>query len=279
MVIDFHTHTFPDRIAAGAISKMQQASRSKAFTTGTVDALRQSMERAGVDLSVVLPVATNPLKVQSINDLSIQLTAQNDLLYFGCVHPNMENPCKELDRIANAGLKGIKIDPLYQDTCIDNLPFLRILDRAAQLGLIVVMHAGDDIGFPGMVRCAPHMIRNALKQVGNVSLVAAHMGGWKNWDTAEAYLADTSVFIDTSFSLGEITPYPPDAYSAEERKLLSNAAFCRLVRAFGSERVLFGTDSPWTDQTQSKQDLLNLPLSENAKQNILCENAKRLLRI
>ena len=49
MIIDFHTHTFPDKIAAAAIDKLQHASHSKAFTSGTVSGLQASMQRAGID--------------------------------------------------------------------------------------------------------------------------------------------------------------------------------------------------------------------------------------
>lgn len=279
MMIDFHTHTFPDKIAAAAIAKMQGDCHSAAFTEGTVTALKTSMRQAGIDWSVVLPVATNPLKVSSINDVSLQLTEQEGLIYFGCIHPDADNWYEELGRIAKAGLKGIKIHPVYQGVDIDDIRFLRILNRAGELGLIVVTHAGDDIGFPGVVRCSPAMALNALKQVGDIPLVMAHMGGWRNWEQAADLLAQTHVYIDTAFSLGRITPLDDGYYTHEELALLSQEDFCKLVRLFGGKRVLFGTDSPWTDQQQSKEQILALPLSNEEKADILGENARRLLKI
>ena len=163
-MIDFHTHTFPEKIAAAALSKLQAASHSRAFTDGTTSGLVSSMQQAGITHSVVLPVATNPLKVSSMNDVSLRLTGQDGLIYFGCMHPDADNWHGELGRIAQAGLKGIKIHPVYQHTDIDDIRFLRILERCGELGLIVVMHAGNDIGFPGEIRCTPPMIANALRQ-------------------------------------------------------------------------------------------------------------------
>ena len=279
MVIDFHTHTFPDKIAAAALTKMQGDSHTIAFTAGTVTALKQSMEAAGILCSVVLPVATNPAKVRSINDLSVQLTERDGLIYFGCIHPDLGNADQELKRIADAGLKGVKIHPVYQGVDIDDIRYLRILDRCGERGLTVVTHAGDDIGFPGVIRCSPKMILNALKQVGDVRLVAAHMGGWKNWDTVAELFAQSNVYIDTAFSLGTLTPLEKDHYSKEEQQLLTNEQFCKLVRGIGSKRILFGTDSPWTEQTVSKEQLLALPLSDAEKADILGENARRLLNI
>ena len=279
MIIDLHTHTFPDRIAAAAVDKLKHASHTQAFTDGTMAQLKHSMQDAGIDYSVVLPVATNPLKVGSMNDLSMQLTGKDGLIYFGCMHPDCEEWHNELKRIADAGLKGVKIHPVYQGVDIDDARFVRILARAGEVGLTVVMHAGDDIGFPGVVRCSPKMIANAVKQAGNVRLILAHMGGWRNWREAEEILPQTNVCIDTAFSLGKLSPLEEGFYSEEELQLLWAEEFCRLVRAFGSERVFFGTDSPWSAQKQSLQEIRALPLTEEEKRNILGENAKRLLEL
>lgn len=279
MIIDVHAHTFPDRIAAAAVDKLKHAGRIMPFSDGTMQGLKRSMQTAGVDYSVVLPVATNPAKVRSMNDLSIELTEKEGLIYFGCMHPDCEYWQEELERIANAGLKGIKIHPVYQGVDIDDARFVRILRCAGEMGLTVIMHAGDDIGFPGAVRCSPQMIVRALEAAGKVNMILAHMGGWRNWQEAEALLPETGVYIDTAFALGSIVPLEEGLMTEEERKLLTDEAFCRMVRAFGSDRVLFGTDSPWTDQKKSKEDILALPLDDAEKKNILGENACRLLKL
>ena len=277
MIIDFHTHTFPDKIADAALSKLRAASHTLSFTDGTVTGLKRSMKEASIDWSVVLPVATNPLKVESINDLSAALTERDGLVYFGCIHPDMENPKEEIARIARMGLKGIKIHPVYQGVDIDDLRFLRILDAAAEHNLIVVTHNGDDIGFPSVVHCTPQMTRNALEQVGSVKLVLAHMGGWKNWESVADALLDTSVYLDTAFSLGALVQSEPRHYSPEEERLLSEEDFCALVRAFGAQRILFGTDSPWSDQKREVEAISALPLTADEKKAIFFENAQRLL--
>lgn len=277
MIIDFHTHTFPDKIADAALTKLRAASHTLSFTDGTVAGLKRSMKDASIDRSVVLPVATNPQKVQSINDLSATLTEEEGLIYFGCVHPDMENAKGEIARIAKMGIKGIKIHPVYQGVDIDDLRFLRILDAAAENGLIAVTHNGDDIGFPGVVHCTPQMARNALRQVGDVKLVLAHMGGWKNWNEVADALLDTSAYLDTAFSLGALVQSEPRHYSPEEERLLSEEDFCALVRAFGAHRILFGTDSPWSDQKREVEAISALPLTEDEKKSIFSENAKQLL--
>ncbi len=279
MIIDFHTHTFPDKIADAALTKMRAASHTVTFTDGTVKGLLASMRDAHIDWSVVLPVATNPQKVVSINDLSADLTQKEGLIYFACIHPEMEDAVGEVRRVASLGLKGIKIHPVYQGTDIDDVRYLRILEAAGENDLTVVTHSGDDIGFPGEVRCSPEMTRRALKQVGGVRLVLAHMGGWRNWERVADVLADTSAYLDTAFSLGRLTQSEPRFYSEEEERLLDEESFCVLVRAFGAERVLFGTDSPWSSQRGDVERILALPLSKEEKRLILGKNAMKLLNI
>ena len=280
MIIDFHTHTFPDKIAAAAIEKLSRLSHSRPFSDGTATGLAASAKAAGIDLSVILPVATNTKQVPSINDYAAkanETTEATGLFSFGCIHPDFPEWKEELSRIAALGLKGIKLHPVYQEVDFDDPRYLRILERAGELGLVVVTHSGLDIGYPGVEHCTPEMILNAVKQVGPVKLVLAHMGGWRQWDKAEELLAGQPVWFDTSFSAGEITPLEDGYYRSEELSMLDELDFLRMIRKFGTDRVLFGTDSPWSDQKASLDLIRALPLENAEKDAILGGNACRLL--
>lgn len=277
MIIDFHTHCFPDKIAAKALAKLSAAANVAPCADGTAGGLSAAARAAGVDLSVVLPVATSPGQVASINAFAAQLnerTAETGLFSFGGAHPDDPDWRDHLGEAAALGLKGVKIHPVYQGVGIDDPRFLRLLERAGELGLIVVTHAGYDIGFPGVVQCSPEMTLRALRQIGPVKLVLAHMGGWQQWDQVEALLTDTAAYLDTSFSTGTVplldgSPLP----------LLNQDRFLRMARLFGTDRLLFGTDSPWSDQRESLDWLRALPLTEDEKAAILGGNAQTLLGI
>ena len=123
MVIDFHTHTFPDAIAASTLQKLSGVSHSRPFTDGTATGLRVSMAAASVDLSVVLPVATSPRQVRHINVAAArnnERAGETGLFSFGCIHPDCENWREELDCIAEWGLKGVKVHPVYQGVDLDD---------------------------------------------------------------------------------------------------------------------------------------------------------------
>ena len=206
------------------------------------------------------------------------LDGQDGLTYFAAIHPDAPDWHEELGRAKSLGFKGVKIHPVYQNVAIDDARFIRILTLCGELGLIVVMHGGADIGFPGVEKCSPAMLRNALRQAGPVTLIAAHMGGWRNWQEVPEFLLDTGVYLDTSFSLGSITPID-DHYAPEELPLLTEERFCELVHIFGSQRVLFGTDSPWDDMGQCVRRIASLPLTDAEKDDIFSGNARKLLAL
>lgn len=282
-IIDFHTHTFPDAIAAAAIGKLQAASHTRPFTDGTVGALKASMTETGISASVVLPVATAPRQVEHVNDASIRLNdgaGESGIFSFGCMHPDYSDPAGECRRLAAAGIRGIKLHPVYQGVDLDDPRFLRVLEAAGESGLAVLIHAGLDVGFPGAEHAVPRRILRAIRSVGPVTLILAHGGGWRCWRESRELLAGTGVYIDTSFCLGAMTPNGDGHYTdPSQLALLDDAEFMAQVRAFGVDHTLFGTDCPWGDQAESLRRFLALPFTEAERAAILHGNAERLLGI
>ncbi len=264
-VIDCHTHVFPAAIAGKAVAALRARSHTRPFTDGTADGLCASMRSAGIRLSVILPVATAPHQVVRINDSAMEInrdTGKTGLVSFGAMHPDFEDPARELRRIMAAGIRGIKLHPVYQGCSFDDIRYLRILDLAGELGLTVSVHAGIDIGLPDSPFAAPDRLLRAVRETGPVRLILAHMGGWRMWEQAESLLARENVLLDTSFSLGVMTPdsgwTPPPGESLE---LMDAGRFTEMVRAFGAGRILFGTDSPWDDQGAAVRRIESLPLT------------------
>ena len=280
MIIDIHTHVFPDKIAASTVKKLELLSHTHSFSDGSAAGLRASMAKAGVDACLVLPVATNAHQVPHVNDSSARMNDQGPetgIYSLGCIHPDFDGYREELSRIASLGLKGIKLHPEYQGTDFDDIRYLRILDRCGELGLVVLSHAGLDIGFPGKDNCSPAMVLRALKQVGPVKLVLAHMGGWRQWDQVEELLCDTHVSIDTSYALGAIAPLDDGYYRPEDLPLMEEDQFMRMVRNFGADRVMFGTDYPmWTPEEEVER-FEALPLTAAEKEQIYHVTAEELL--
>lgn len=276
MIIDFHAHAYPDAVAPNALAHMGSLAHCSFYTDGTDSDLTASMSKANIDYSVVLPVVTNPAKTKSINNISIEKNGRNGLIYLGGMHPDTENYQEEMDRLKAAGIKGFKIHPQYQNTPIDDIRYLRILEYAAKLGLFVVAHAGVEGAYPDRHLSEPEMIRNVLRQVEGLTLIAAHMGGVQCWDRVTENLLDTGVYLDASCVLGRLKTASHRMIHKRIR-LMRQEKFLELVHTFGADRILFGSDSPWTSQKESVKTFMKLPLSEEEKDRILYKNASQLL--
>ena len=102
MIIDMHTHIFPDKISAAVVEKLSRQAGIPAFTDGTLDALKKSMDDAQIDYSVILPVATNTGQVEKINSSAAALNEKfsvDGIISFGCIHPEFTNYREELSRV------------------------------------------------------------------------------------------------------------------------------------------------------------------------------------
>lgn len=279
-IIDFHTHTFPDAIAEKTILSLEGRSHTCAFSDGTVSGLSQRIKEAGVSLAVVLPVVTNPLKAEKINRAAALVNEETEnthVFSFGGIHPDTPNYKEELKLIKELGLKGVKLHPAYQQVAFNDIRYQRIVGEAESLGLITVVHGGIDIGIAGEW-ASPRQTRLLYEAVKPQKLVVAHMGGWQLWSEVEDYLSETDLLFDTAFSLGDIA-YQDDFPKESRVKQLTKEKFAALVKKMGAERVLFGTDSPWTGHKEQIGLIQSCPLTDEEKALILGGNAKKLLEL
>ena len=281
MIIDIHTHTFPQKIAQTALRSMQQNCHTALFSDGTESGLIKVELRARVDLAVIQPVATNPIKVSHLNDSVIAATHQSQgirVISFGAMHPACSYWEQEIERLKAAGVVGIKLHPPYAKVDIDDPRSISILKKCKDMDMVVLIHSGKDVGLPGASEALPIKIRHAIDAVGPMKLIAAHMGGWGCWEDAERLLSGTGIYFDTAFSLGAMTPAADNyKWNKNDLQLLTHDKFCELIQAFEVDHVLFGTDSPWADPEQELKKIKEIPLPEEEIELILGENARQLL--
>ena len=265
MVIDFHTHIFPDKIAARSIEALENASGITAATDGTLKGLLDSMEKNNVDLSVILPVVTKPSQFETVNQFAAKVneTYKGRLISFGGIHPDSEDYKAELDKIKELGLPGIKLHPDYQKVMIDDPRYMNIIRYADSLGLMIMVHAGIDIGLPEPVHCPPDKAKKVIDSIKPDKMILAHFGGWKQWEEVYELLAGEHVYLDMSFTFDYI-----------DREL-----FLKILKKHGYEKVLFATDSPWSDVGKAVDVVRNMPLGQKVIEDILSGNAKKLLEI
>ena len=275
MIIDFHTHTFPDELAVKTIPYLEKMGGFVANTNGTVKGLEKSMEEANIDISVLLPVVTNPKQTLKINNCAIENNKLDKFISFGGMHPDYEFYEEELKRLKDNGIKGIKLHPDYQDTFFDDDKYAKIIDCAFSLGLIVITHSGIDYGFTGEVKATPTRIKNLLSKLKNKGiLVLAHMGYTYKWDMVVDELKGYDVYFDLALSLGNLYR------NGITTPLMDEDTLIKFINTFGSERILFATDCPWMCQKESVDTFNSFKkISKEDRENILYKNALRLLSL
>ena len=284
MLIDFHTHSFPDELAGKVIPKIADKAAIRYYTEATNTSLLESMQNAGIDMSVILPVVTRPSQHITINETAKYINEKYfpRLLSFGGIHPDNEN-CREiLKGLVRDGIKGIKLHPLYQGVAIDDTRNLRIIENACELGMIVVIHAGKDLSFPGDL-VSPERISHMLDRINPDKIVLAHMGSYAQWDEVYEILCGRGAYLDTSFALNPVRPMTDSQDDINRLNgnpilvpSLSRELFRKMVKKNGADHILFASDSPWCDQKET-YEMVDCSLEEKDKNQVFYENALRLL--
>lgn len=277
MYIDMHTHIFPEQIAQRAIANLERIADEgsgrkgslKACTDGTYNGLLDSMERCGIDVSLILPVMTKPSQFETVNKYACEINGKNGIYSFGGLHPDCDNVEEKLDTIKALGLRGIKLHPDYQRCSVDDERYLRIVRHCLKLGLYITFHAGYDIGYPEPMYCRPDVFRKAYLPIlseipgekDSPHIILAHLGGVTTAKQTLEYLCGMPIYLDLAFTFG----------------VMSDEDITEIIRRHGADRVLFASDSPWSDQGRSRAGLESLPLSREEKELISHGNAERIL--
>ena len=262
MLIDFHTHAFPDKIAERAIDALCFTSGGlMPQTKGTVESLKEEMARDGVDISVILNIATNPKQQTNVNNFAAEINKDEKIVAFGSVHPDAPDVLSELERIKDMGLKGVKFHPEYQSFYVDDEKMKSVYKKISQLGLITVFHAGIDCGYPEPYHCLPERMERALKWFDS-PVVAAHWGGGGCWNEVLSRLAGQDIWFDLSYGYGQMPKW----------------AAQQIVDKHTPDRLLFGSDMPWHRPVWEKRLIESLDMSVSDKEKIYYKNALSLLK-
>lgn len=260
-IIDFHSHAFPEALAPRAMrALLAEAPGIRAYLDGTLGSLLGSMDRAGIDSSVVCCIATKIEQFDPILDWCREIRSER-LIPFPSVHPADPKRIERIDRIADDGFLGVKLHPYYQDFYVAQDSMAEYYQRVSERGLLLVVHTGFDIAFPRQRRADPRTMRQVSEQYPSLKLVVTHLGAWQQWGEVRQHLLGRPVYMEISMAMEDLGP-------AMSRQMLM---------AHPAEYLLFGTDSPWTDQAAALSQLRALDLGEPRLSRILYQNARDLL--
>ena len=259
-IIDFHTHAFPDTLAEKAIGLLEREGGVPAKLDGRVSSLLSSMDRCGIEKSIVCSIATKPSQFDSILKWS-ETIATDRIIPFPSIHPDDPQAIEKVEIIKKKGFKGIKMHPYYQGFDINEKKMFPIYQKIADENLILVLHTGFDFAFERIRKADPEKIMEIKSAIPSFKLVTTHLGAWEDWDEVKRLLVGKDIYMEISYSLEFL-------HRDKARDIIMNHP---------EEYILFGTDSPWTDQKKTLELFKALGLPSSLEMKILRENAIALL--
>lgn len=260
-VIDFHTHIFPDALADRAIDAILQGREFHKFSDATLSGLIRNMDEQGIDVSVIQPIITKPSQLEATNKWAVSVSGER-IIPFGGVYPLSETYESDVRFVCSIGIRGFKFHAEYQNYIVDAPEVMPLYRSIAQTGLPVLFHGGEDLSMKPPFKSSPQQYAHIANEVPELRMIIAHLGGFRQWEDVEKYLAGLeNIWLDTSMGF--------EYYSHDQ--------FLRIVQKHGADRIVFGSDSPWSDAKKELETLEQLIRNDNDFEKIVYLNAKELL--
>lgn len=259
-IIDFHAHIYPEKIAEKAVQSVGDFYTLKMECAGTAADLLEKGRAQNIVGYVVHSVATTADRVQTINNyIASECEAHKEFFGFAAMHPEFDDKISEVERSINLGLRGVKIHPDTQKFPMDDERMFELYDYLSQMKLPILIHCGDyryDYSHP-------RRLKRLLHEFPNLTVIGAHFGGWSLFDLAYEYLSSENCYLDTSSSF----------------EMLGKKRAKELIRLYGAERMVFGTDFPMWNVDKELKTFFDLGLSEEENNLILHGNAEKILKL
>lgn len=261
-VIDVHCHVYPPSIAekaAKAVAGFYQVQPGDGVAA--LAGLPETLQKECVGrYNFIHSVATVPHQVQSVNRFVAGVAAMDErFLALGTLNPystplEMEENIAQLEKL---GLPGVKIHPDMQQFALNGKESISMLE-ACENRFVILAHTGDTrYHFSNSEEFAP-----VLERFSKTTFIGAHMAGYTCWEEATKKLAGRfeNLYVDISSTMFAM---PPEKC-------------VELIRAYGADRVLFGSDFPMWRPKEELDRFLALPLTEKEQKLILYSNAAKL---
>lgn len=262
-LIDFHVHAFPDKVAPNAIASLIKAVGPINHTDGTLDdTIRMQREELHTSRFVLYNIPTTPHQQRRANDFVLAANGGDNghVISFGSLHPRAEDAMEELHRLIDAGVKGIKFHPEYQDFDIDDPTVYPLYEAIAHAGLVMTFHGGEDPAFRGRTHACASRTAKMVKDFAGAKIVIAHMGNTEDGTEPLEYLCGLNCWLDTSMAA----------------QFMPRHQFEAIIKAHGADKIVFATDCPWGGK-ETYDAVASLTIAQQDKEKIFWRNACGLL--
>jgi predicted TIM-barrel fold metal-dependent hydrolase len=278
MIIDCHTHIFPDEVR-----KKREAfclrdrgfssvyKNPKARIVGAEE-LIASMDESGIERSVICGFPWNETELCSLHNQYLIDSASRYphrlIVFILLPFSDPEWSAMELNRRIKHGAKGVGEIAFYdrEMTAQDTESMKPIFSEMEKKGIPILLHANEHLGhsYPGKGRTPLEVFYQFALAFPSLPIVLAHWGGGLPFYELmpEVAKAMTNVYYDTAAS--------PFLYSKRIYRIVSEIV--------GAEKVIFGSDFPLVRPRRYFQELEESGLSIEDREKILGLNFLRFLQ-
>ena len=260
-IIDCHCHVYPDKIAEKAVDAIHNFYDIPMNYDGKYSTLVENGRKNGIVHFVVFSVATTPSQVRAINEFIAGVSERSNGIVtgLGTLHPDADSVEDDFLHLKNLGLKGVKLHPDFQKFGINDEKCHKIYELCKG-NVPVMLHTGDSrYNFSN-----PDNLIPVLEKYPDLTVIGAHLGGWSVWDEAAEKLSKYSNFyVDCSSCFNWL-----DSKKIKE-----------IIRKYGAEKILFGTDYPMWNYEKELDCFASLSLDSDEKEMIFYKNAVKLFKL
>ncbi len=302
-IIDAHVHTYPT--AAIGQQALQGAGRSG--SSGTIPELLEVMAEGGITQAVqanmtptydmqqaayqkLAPTLKAAEKEAAVQKINVEILGRMERRNLWTCQVARENPCLvplisvdllqspeemvvAIERMVKEhGAKGLKLHPVANKFYPQDRRLWPAYGLAEKLNLPILFHAGtaDIAGYKEFDYSRPTNFQEVAKEFPKLKIILAHLGKGFFAESLDVAQKFANIFWDTS---AVITGLESD------RKFFSDQELVEFLRKMGVTQILFGSDWPWFDPRPAIEKIQKLPLTDQEKQMILGENARRVFGI
>lgn len=259
-IIDAHAHIYPDKIAAKAVAAVGKFYCYDDMSgAGTPEDLLSVRDIVPITHFIVHSVATTARSVRTINGFIAEQCAQHpEFIGFGTIHHEVDDMEAEVEYALGLGLHGFKIHPDTQEVNMDDPRLMEFYEIIAGRVPLVV-HTGDY----RYSYSNPRRLARILKAFPDLVVDAAHLGGWSIYDVGydelhKDLVNEERLFVDAS-----------SAFAWVGRRHMRE-----LIRMWGSDRVMFGSDYPMWDPVGEYNEMIRCDLTDDELERVFWKNAE-----
>ncbi len=210
--------------------------------------LLATMDRYGIGRACTFAFAGVSSDYRYGNDLVADAVRRFPDRFIGYTVLNANYPedlIPELERGERLGLRGVKLITAYQGHPEETPRFLPVYEWCQARHKIILSHQWGALAF----------LDETARRCPDVCFAIGHL----NLNYAEVVRRRDNVYTTTTF-----VPWP--------------GAIAQAVKAFGAEKMLFGSDLPDLDPSLNLGPLLTAEISDEQKRAILGRNMERILQ-